>query len=234
QPHKYPEALIGSIAPGVELGERDAEDLLRPDGRQHPQHERGRQAHRLRVLYRREERRVEHVAVHVDPDAVSFRDEYGQPLDHPTRVRRHALGVKHLAIMFANVIVRQEEVSRSNVYNRWQRTLSMEQKVAVRQLFGAAGQVVDVEVGVELQDERIRAEFLVSWEYAQMVTGQPEHPFSLLKPLAHRLSGRLPPRGAGRDGFEGELADADAIPERVGPGRPRLAPGVGEHLAQGV
>src|SRR5262249_31096677 len=110
----------------------------------------------------------------------------------------------------------------------------MEQKVPVRQLFGAVGKVVRVQMGIKLQDQRIDSQLLVSWEYAQVVTSKPDDRVAGPQRGPGGLSGRLPPVGARLRGIEGELADPHLVAIGVGPGRAGLALGIVEHLAQRV
>ena len=53
----------------------------------------------------------------------------------------------------SHVVSRQQQFPVPNVDDGWQRSVAVQQKIAVRKLGCAIGEIVDVEMGIELNDE---------------------------------------------------------------------------------
>src|SRR5205823_10882820 len=91
------------------------------------------------------------------------------------------------------------------------------QEVAVRQLLGAVGQVVQVEVGVELDDEAVGVggQLLVDGQGGQVVAADPEQEVAGPERLPGGAAGARQPGGV--VGGRGERQFADSDVRLVGP-----------------
>src|SRR5439155_11448180 len=83
------------------------------------------------------------------------------------------------------------------------------EEVAVRQFRGAVAEVVDVEMGVELDDERVRTERVVDRQRAEVVAGDPEQKLAAIERGPRGLLTRLTPALVIFEAVEGEFLDAD-------------------------
>jgi hypothetical protein len=89
-------------------------------------------------------------------------------------------------------------------------------------------------VGIELNDQRIAAEFLVDWQDAEVVARQPQDRVARLASGSNGLAGRLPPVHAIVESFEQVLLAGDRFAKSVRPSRLRLPFRVGKHFLECV
>ena len=106
----------------------------------------------------------------------------------------------------SHVVSRQQQFPVPNVDDGWQRSVAVQQKIAVRQFGRAVGEVVDVEVGVELHHQRVggAGQLVVDRQRPEVVAGQPQQEVALLQCLARRLPALPAPVGVIRQLLEGD------------------------------
>ena len=138
-----------------------------------------------------------------------------------------SLAGKSALIEAANVLRPQQQFPMADVDHGRQRPFGMQQKIAVRKFRRAIAEVVNVQMGIELNDQCLRllarfvvgdpaAQLFIERQDAEMVAGNPQQEVVILPNFVHGLAGVLMPGGIGREGFEGELLEANLV--GVGPG----------------
>ena len=112
----------------------------------------------------------------------------------------------------------------------------MTQKIAVVQFRRTVAQVVQVEMGVKLHDERVAesAKFLVNRQDAQVVAADPEKELVGGQCLAGSRAGRVSPIPDRRQIDERKFLDADVRLIRPATSWPPFPPIVVEHFAECV
>ena len=88
----------------------------------------------------------------------------------------------------------------------------MQEEVAVRKLGRAVGQVIDVEMRVQLDNKGVATahrQLVVDGEHAEVVAGHPEKKLALAQCLAYGLPAAASPVLVIRQGFKGKRAAAN-------------------------
>ena len=123
--------------------------------------------------------------------------------------------------MRAIVIGRQQQFAMADVDQPRQRAGAVQQEVAVRRLRRAVAELMDVEMGVELDHQDafgLGGQLVVDRQGAEMVAGDPEEEVAGPQGLPRRLPSLLAPAGVILDGFKGEFLQ----PHLVGVGCARV------------
>ncbi len=124
----------------------------------------------------REKGRIENVAIEIENQTLSLLGGLDQRGRRPGRIMCQSGPWKHRLIVLLDVLDRQHQVPASHIDDSWQPACRVHQVVAVAGLGLAIGQVVDVQMCIELKHERfftVGPKFVIERQNAQVVAASP-------------------------------------------------------------